>query len=46
VSPRGKAQPMLPGEVNGRSFVNDGVSSVSLTAACGGCFLSDTSFEV
>ncbi len=32
-----KAQPMLPGEVNGWSFVNDRVSSVPSAARCGGC---------
>ncbi len=34
----GKAQPILPGKVNGWSFVRDGVSSISLTALRGGCF--------
>ena len=35
MSPRGKARPILPDEVNGRSFVNDGVSSVPVTVLRG-----------
>ncbi len=37
VSPHGKAEPILPDEVNGWSFVNDRVSSISQTALCSGC---------
>ncbi len=36
MSLRSKAQPMLPGKVNGRPFVNDRVLSVSLTVLRGG----------
>ncbi len=36
MSLRGKAEPMLPGEANGRSFINDRVLSIPLTSSCGG----------